>query len=191
VKPDTRTVNELFERDVRYVVPLYQRPYVWKEDDQWAPLWEDILVLLRHEALDAGVQSHFLGAIVLDQETQAPGRIPQYLVIDGQQRLTTLQLLIAAAVDVLRGNGHADAAGILADLTLNDPRKAAGEDLLKAGLILPALEHCLKCSHLFNLLDSSGSVGVTERMAYILRVRQLALAICKQYVEQMEQPANG
>jgi glycyl-tRNA synthetase alpha chain len=59
-----------------------------------------------------------------------------------------------------------------------------GEELLKGGLILPALEHCLKCSHLFNLLDSSGSVGVTERMAYILRVRQLALAICKQYVEQ-------
>jgi glycyl-tRNA synthetase alpha chain len=51
-------------------------------------------------------------------------------------------------------------------------------------LILPALEHCLKCSHLFNLLDSSGSVGVTERMAYILRVRQLALAICRAYVDQ-------
>jgi glycyl-tRNA synthetase alpha subunit len=59
-----------------------------------------------------------------------------------------------------------------------------GEELLKAGLILPALEHCLRCSHLFNLLDSSGSVGVTERMAYILRVRQLALAICKAYVGQ-------
>ncbi len=58
-----------------------------------------------------------------------------------------------------------------------------GEDLLKGGLILPALEHCLKCSHLFNLLDSSGSVGVTERMAYILRVRKLALAICTAYVE--------
>jgi glycyl-tRNA synthetase alpha chain len=58
------------------------------------------------------------------------------------------------------------------------------EDLLKGGLILPALEHCLKCSHLFNLLDSSGSVGVTERMAYILRVRKLALAICAAYVDQ-------
>ena len=58
-----------------------------------------------------------------------------------------------------------------------------GEELLKAGLVLPALEHCLKCSHLFNLLDSSGSVGVTERMAYILRGRQLALAICKAYVD--------
>ncbi len=54
--------------------------------------------------------------------------------------------------------------------------------LLDGGLILPALEHCLKCSHLFNLLDSSGSVGVTERTAYILRVRQLAVAICKAYI---------
>jgi glycyl-tRNA synthetase alpha chain len=57
-----------------------------------------------------------------------------------------------------------------------------GQELLKADLVLPALEFCLKCSHIFNLLDSSGTVGVTERMAYILRVRQLALAICKAYV---------
>ena len=56
-------------------------------------------------------------------------------------------------------------------------RRAAAE----GGLLLPALEYCLKCSHLFNLLDSSGSIGVTERTAYILRVRQLAVAICKQY----------
>ena len=47
--------------------------------------------------------------------------------------------------------------------------------LLKARLIWPALEHCLKCSHLFNILDSSNSIGVTERTAYILRVRQLAV----------------
>jgi glycyl-tRNA synthetase alpha chain len=59
-----------------------------------------------------------------------------------------------------------------------------GEELLKGGLLLPALEYCLKCSHLFNLLDSSGSVGVTERTAYILRVRQLAIAICKEYAAQ-------
>jgi glycyl-tRNA synthetase alpha chain len=57
-------------------------------------------------------------------------------------------------------------------------------DLLKAGLIWPALEHCLKCSHLFNILDASNSVGVTERTAYILRVRQLAVGIAKAYVEQ-------
>ncbi|MCC7123899.1 MAG: glycine--tRNA ligase subunit alpha [Acidobacteria bacterium] len=59
-----------------------------------------------------------------------------------------------------------------------------GQKLLEAGLVLPALEHCLKCSHLFNLLDSSGAVGVTERTAYILRVRQLAVAICRRYAEE-------
>ena len=56
--------------------------------------------------------------------------------------------------------------------------------LLDSGLIGPALEHCLKCSHLFNVLDASASVGVTERTAYILRVRQLAVRIAQQYAEE-------
>ena len=64
-----------------------------------------------------------------------------------------------------------------------------GERLLKGGLLLPALEYCLKCSHIFNVLDSSGSIGVTERTAYVLRVRQLAVAICKQYAAEEEAAA--
>jgi glycyl-tRNA synthetase alpha chain len=52
-----------------------------------------------------------------------------------------------------------------------------GRKLLDGKLVLPALDYCLKCSHLFNLLDASGSIGVTERTAYILRVRQFAVAI--------------
>jgi glycyl-tRNA synthetase alpha chain len=55
-------------------------------------------------------------------------------------------------------------------------------ELLEAGLVLPALDYCLKCSHFFNLLDASGSIGVTERTAYILRVRQLAVAIAGAWV---------
>jgi len=53
--------------------------------------------------------------------------------------------------------------------------------LLASGLVWPALEHCLKCSHLFNVLDSSGSIGVTERTTYILRIRQLAVRIARAY----------
>ncbi len=60
------------------------------------------------------------------------------------------------------------------------------DTLLSSGLILPALEHCLKCSHLFNILDSSGSIGVTERAAFVLRVRQLAVKILKAYLETRE-----
>ncbi len=55
--------------------------------------------------------------------------------------------------------------------------------LIGSGLVLPALDYCLKCSHLFNVLDSSGSIGVTERTAYILRVRHLAVAIAKAWTE--------
>ena len=54
--------------------------------------------------------------------------------------------------------------------------------LLESGLALPALDYCLKCSHVFNILDASGSIGVTERMAFILRVRQLAVAIASAWI---------
>jgi glycyl-tRNA synthetase alpha chain len=58
------------------------------------------------------------------------------------------------------------------------------QKLLESRLVLPALEHCLKCSHIFNVLDASASIGVTERTSFILRVRQLAVAIAKAYVEE-------
>ena len=58
-------------------------------------------------------------------------------------------------------------------------------------LIWPALEHCLKCSHVFNILDSSNSIGVTERTAFILRIRQLAIGIAKAYVQGVDEGARG
>jgi glycyl-tRNA synthetase alpha chain len=57
------------------------------------------------------------------------------------------------------------------------------EALVASGLVWPALEHCLKCSHLFNILDASNSIGVTERTAYVLRVRQLAVRIAHAYID--------
>jgi glycyl-tRNA synthetase alpha chain len=65
---------------------------------------------------------------------------------------------------------------------LFDKYYGMAERLLKSNLILPSLEYALKCSHIFNILDSSGSVGVTERTAYVLKVRQIAIAIAQAYV---------
>jgi glycyl-tRNA synthetase alpha chain len=59
---------------------------------------------------------------------------------------------------------------------------AFAKQLLDSGLTLPALDYCLKSSHVFNVLDASGSIGVTERTAYILRVRQLAVAIANAWL---------
>ena len=67
---------------------------------------------------------------------------------------------------------------------LYDDNYKLAQALLAAGLVLPALEHTLKCSHLFNILDASNSIGVTERTSFILNIRKLALGVAKTYVEQ-------
>lgn len=133
MKPDTHTLQELFERDVRYVCPLYQRPYVWSEEDQWAPLWDDVAALLQHQESGdpSGLWSHFLGAIVLDQEQLIPRQIPHFTIIDGQQRLTTLQLLVAAAAAAVADVGAENDAALLRELTINNPRKAKDTEQLK------------------------------------------------------------
>lgn len=132
MKPDTHTVQQLFERDIRYIVPLYQRAYVWNERHQWEPLWEDIVALLQHqEDGSANLWSHFLGALVLEHDHQGPGRIPCFTVIDGQQRLTTLQLLVAAAAIELATFGAENDAALLRELVENNPRRATGTHQLK------------------------------------------------------------
>ncbi|MDE2299325.1 MAG: glycine--tRNA ligase subunit alpha, partial [Burkholderiales bacterium] len=55
--------------------------------------------------------------------------------------------------------------------------------LLERKLPLPAYDYCLKCSHAFNLLDARGAISVTERAAYIGRIRNLARAVAQSYLE--------
>jgi len=54
--------------------------------------------------------------------------------------------------------------------------------LLETGLVLPAYDAVMKCSHLFNLLDARGAISVTERTAYVGRVRSLARKVAEQYL---------
>ena len=68
--------------------------------------------------------------------------------------------------------------------TLFDKNYLFSEKLLASGLVWPALEHCLKCSHLFNILDARGAISVTERVSVIARVRALAVGIAKAWVDQ-------
>ena len=57
---------------------------------------------------------------------------------------------------------------------------------IEAGLVLPAYEYCLKCSHTFNLLDARGAISVTERTGYIARIRNLARDSAEAYSKQRE-----
>jgi glycyl-tRNA synthetase alpha chain len=59
--------------------------------------------------------------------------------------------------------------------------------LIGAGLVLPAYDYCLKCSHTFNILDARGAISVTERTHYIGRVRALARRVADAYLKQREE----
>lgn len=97
------TMNQAFPPVKQWVIPSYQRNYVWTEQGQWAPLWEDLMALTERERTadpgDSDAEPHFLGTIITKQNPRyKPGRFINYWwVVDGQQRLTTLQLLVAAA----------------------------------------------------------------------------------------------
>jgi len=83
---------------------------------------------------------------------------------------------------------HADT-----DLLLQHFRDAEKEchALLAAGVPLPAYDQCMKASHTFNLLDARGVISVTERAAYIGRVRALAKGCCEAWMKKEEETANG
>jgi hypothetical protein len=120
-QPSKATATDLFEGRKHYVIPAYQRPYVWNEEDQWAPLWDDI-IRVSESYLEANTKqfaSHFLGAVVFAGAQARSTEIAKFDVIDGQQRLTTLQLLLDAVQKILAANGHDENAERLEELILN------------------------------------------------------------------------
>ena len=91
-------VGDLFRNNVRYLVPVYQRGYVWKQEAQWQPLWDDLeaLALMRLDP-EKKQMPHFTGAVVFYPPQKTGKRDIETLhVVDGQQRLITFQLILAA-----------------------------------------------------------------------------------------------
>jgi len=65
--------------------------------------------------------------------------------------------------------------------------EAESKRVIPQGMVLPAYEYCLKCSHTFNLLDARGAISVTERTGYIARIRNMARACAEAYLKQREE----
>ena len=121
---DTRrtTVSQAFPERIQYVVPSYQRNYVWTKADQWEPLWDDVMEVTRRVlGNDANQEPHFLGTIITKPIAAGQSRLERWSVVDGQQRLTTLQLLIAAAHSAFTEHDLTDFALMLAGYMFNHP----------------------------------------------------------------------
>jgi uncharacterized protein with ParB-like and HNH nuclease domain len=93
------SVSQIFDPAVRFVVPRFQRGYVWTQQDQWEPLWEEMEEMAIEELEGRSRTSdYYLGAVVVRPLRKVDG-VPDKEVIDGQQRLTTLQILLKAIHD--------------------------------------------------------------------------------------------
>jgi hypothetical protein len=121
VETQVRTPQMVFMQPQRLIVPLFQRPYVWNEDNQWEPLWGDVVRVAQRQLRDpAGRQyPHFLGAVVLQQVQNPAGTMQERTIIDGQQRLTTLQLLLDALHAELLAAGAEQPALRIETLVMN------------------------------------------------------------------------
>lgn len=105
-------IIQYFDGAKQGIIPLFQRPYSWELKD-WKTLWEDVMA----QYLPNDRTSHFMGAVVTVPVKTVPVGVTKHLVIDGQQRLTTIAILLCA----IRDHTAADdpTKGIIGDLLQN------------------------------------------------------------------------
>jgi len=100
-----KTVREILHSGDQFLVPFFQRQYSWTKKE-WMNLYTDVVALF-----EGGDETkHFMGPLVCTPFNHVPAETPRYQLIDGQQRLTTLTIALAALRDVARLNGLADLA---------------------------------------------------------------------------------
>ncbi len=128
MKANAISLLAIFEKKMRLEVPIFQRQYVWSKEQQWEPLWEDIsrkFTQYMTGRKDAPV--HFLGAMVLDQKQTPTTHVDKRQIIDGQQRLMTLQIFLSVFRDFCQQQGCEELAKECAGFTLNKGMMAEPE----------------------------------------------------------------
>lgn len=100
MKADAQRVNAILGGPNQFLVPFFQRFYSWKRPD-WERLWSDVSYLLG----EGKGRQHFLGPLVLTSVDKTPREVMRHQIVDGQQRLTTLSLLLSALRDVAVDKG--------------------------------------------------------------------------------------
>ena len=111
---DQVTLSAIFKPSVQFRIPLFQRHYVWDRTKQWEPLWLDI-----SQQMKVGSTSHFTGTIVIQQQPASPG-VQIFDIIDGQQRLTTFQIMLCAIRDICTQNRHTEIANEVCKYIINN-----------------------------------------------------------------------
>ena len=116
--PSIQTLGKILYSPSQYVIPVFQRNYRWERPD-WAKLWDSLTEIQRPDKKG----NHFMGFLVFVPDVAQPGQHTTFHMIDGQQRLATLSLLLAAARNVARQKNQLELADEIHNEYLVHPRK--------------------------------------------------------------------
>lgn len=120
------SIYNLLNGQCQYIIPVYQRKYSWQANVQCARLWKDIVEMEKKKK-----KHHFVGSIVSIAEKKSVMGVQKQLIIDGQQRMTTLSILMVALRDYLKEQGAGDEVDEnITNMVLKNPSRK-GEDAYK------------------------------------------------------------
>ncbi len=156
----------IFEGVKQYLVPLFQRSYSWNKKE-WTTLWEDLKELYESE----NPRQHFMGSIVTIPAKSVPEGVAKFLLIDGQQRITTAYLILMALKDLYNERGEVEKYEEIKNIYLVNPYKR-GNDYYK---LLPTQVD----RGTFKRMIDSPQVKIEHGMweAYIFFKRKLSVGI--------------
>jgi len=196
MKPSPDDIQEIYLQSLeRLGIPLEQHDIRFVEDDwesptlgAWGLGWEVWL-----DGMEVTQFTYFQQAGGIDLKpisvelTYGIERIAMYLQnVDNVYSLKWNETFSYGDIQVRGEVEHShynfEDADIEMLLRLFEMYERESKRIIEKGLVFPAYELCLKCSHVFNLLDARGAVGVNERTHYIQRVRALAQSCAKQYL---------
>ena len=179
----------LLEHDIRFVEDDWESPTL----GAWGLGWEVWL-----DGMEITQFTYFQQAGSLDlhpitvEITYGLERIAMYLQkvenvyhLAWNEQVSYGQIFHQAEVEFYRFNF--EEANVEALIQFFDTYETEAHTLVGKGLILPAYDYCLKCSHTFNLLDARKAISVAERTRYIGRIRNIARQVAMQYTEQRKE----
>jgi len=155
MKASKSSVWDLFNGAKQYVVPLFQRPYVWGRP-QWEQLWSDITEQYTIQADNprGKITGRFLGSIVVVREYEK--NLDKYTIIDGQQRITTISIILAVIRAFAKERGVTELYGLISDFLKNSAR--SGEGLY---VVIPTR---VDKSSLYHIFDEDYNFGHDSRI---------------------------
>jgi uncharacterized protein with ParB-like and HNH nuclease domain len=153
-------LQPIIEGTKQYVVPLFQRSYSW-DKKEWEILWNDLSDLCKADK----PRTHFIGSIVTMPTVSVPEGVTKYLLIDGQQRLTTIFILLSFLRDRAKENGDEELSEEITNTLLVNPYKK-DSDYYK---LLPTQADRISFQNLIKLREASDQEQISKAYIFFRR----------------------